>query len=66
MALTLHNDIHSAVPGISIGFVGGFTGVYSCSTSLDIRDHEDSLTTDHNSLRTEPLYTGMKFYTIQV
>ena len=64
--LTLHNDIHSAIPGNSMDCVVGYTGVYSCCTPLDVHDYEDPLITDHNSLRTEPLYTGMKFYTIQV
>ena len=66
ITLTLHNDIHSVIPGSSMDFVGGFTGVYSCCTPLDVHDHEDPLITDNNSLRTEPLFTGIKFYTIQV
>ena len=66
MTLTLHNDIHSVIPGNFMDDVGGYTGVYSCCTPLDVHDHEDPLITDHNSLRTEPLYAGITFYTIQV
>ena len=64
--LTLHNDIHSVISGNSMDEVGGCTGVYSCCTPLDVHDHEDPLITDHNSPRTQPLYTGIKVYTIQV
>ena len=66
MTLTLYNDIDSAVPGSSMDFVCGFTGVYSCCTSLDVHDHEDPLITNHNSLRTEPRYIGIRGITIQV
>ena len=66
LILTLHSDIHSAVPGSSMDCMGGFTGVYSCCTPLDVHDHKTHLITDYNSLRTEPLYSGIKFHTIQV
>ena len=61
MTLTLHCDVHSAVYGRSMDVVGGCTGVYSCCTPLDVHDHEDLLITDHNSLRTQPSNTGMRF-----
>ena len=69
MALTLHSDIHSAVDGSSRQWIGGYTGVCSCSTPLNVHDHEE-LITDTNSLRTQPLHTGtrsgVRCITIQV
>ena len=50
--------------------MGGYTGVYSCCTPLDVHDLKNSLITDHNSFRTEPLHTGtrsgVRCITIQV
>ena len=66
MILTLHNDIHSAVSGSSMDCMGGFTGIYSCCTPLDVHDLEDPLITDHNSLRTQPHYIGIRFYNITI
>ena len=60
MTLTLHNDIHSAVHGSSIEWVGGCTGVYSCCTPLDVHDLKNPSITDINCLRTQPLHTGVR------
>ena len=53
-------------------YADGYTGVYSCYTPLDIHNLKDPLITEHNSLRTQPLYietktrSGVICITIQV
>ena len=70
LTLTLHSDIHRDVNGSSREWVGGYTGVYSFCTPMDICDLKNPLITDHNSLRTQPLYSGtmcgVRCITIQV
>ena len=72
LTLTVHNDIHSTACGSSREWAGGYTGVYSCSTLLDIHDLKGPLITDHNTTRTEPLHnstntrSGVRCITIQV
>ena len=50
--------------------MGGYTGVCSFCTPLDVHDLKAPLITDHNSLRTQPRYSGtrsgVRCITIQV
>ena len=56
VTLTLYSDIHTPGCFKYIISLGSYTGVYSCCTPLDVHYLKDTLLTDYNSLRTQPLY----------
>ena len=60
LTLTLHSDICGAVHCSSSDWVGGYTGVCSFCIPMDVHDLKDPLSTNHSSLRTEPLHIGTR------